>query len=230
MKKRNFLLLIAIAVMALCLTACGPSDEKLLEAETAMGLLQEAKETAENTYLDISETAQRQTLDELAEKVAEFEALEFSKMNDKKIDEVLPSINETTSACQDIQGKLSDTLKAETGIKEEKAKHTEIDAYFVNKTGMNLSSIVLKDVTANTVSDNYLGDGVILNAGYTLMGVALDIYKDSSTWELLITDDTGTEYTLSCEGLRGKETGGAAIVLTYDKEKGAGSAEVSAQP
>ncbi len=219
-----------IMILTAALTACGPSDEKLMEAETARGLLLEAREEAENTYLDVSDTSQRAALDDLATKVAEIEALDFSKMNDKKIDEVLPSITELTEGYQEIQGGLSDTLQAETQIKQEKESHAEIDVYFVNKTGMNLSKIVLKDMTRNTLSDNYLGEGVVLNDGYTLMGAALDVYRDSTSWELVITDDAGTEYDINCDELKGKELKGASIVLTYDKETGTGSAEISAQP
>ncbi len=229
MKKRRFFLIILTALLAAALTACGPSDEKLMEAETAKGLLLEAKESAENTYLDISDTSQRAALDELALKVSEIEALDFSKMNDKKIDEVLPAISEITAGYQDIQGGLSDTLKAETQIRQEAEKHAEIEVYFVNKTGMNISGIVLHDIAKDITSDSFLGDGVILGNGYTLMGAVFDIYKDSSSWELIVTDDAGTEYSFACDDLKGKELKGAAVVLTYDKETGTGSAEISAQ-
>jgi TolA-binding protein len=230
MKKRNLFLIILIAAMAFCLTACGPTDEKLAEVDSAISLLKEARQEAENVYLDVSETDQRAKLDEMNEKVAEFEAMEFSKMkNDEQIDEILPSIQALTEEYQGIRSGLADVLKAETAVKEEKAKHTELDAYFVNKTGMNITKIVLRDVTRNTESENFLGDGVVLTNGYTLMGPALDLYEGSASWEFVITDDADTEYTLSCESLRGKETKGVSIVLTYDKEKGEGAAEVSLQ-
>lgn len=227
--KNRFFLIILTVLLAAALSGCGPSDEKLMEAETAKGLLLEAKETAENTYLDISDTSKRAALDELALKVSEIEALDFTRMNDKKIDEVLPTISEITNSYQDIQSGLSDTLKAETQIRQEADKHAEIEAYFVNKTGMNISGIALHDIAKDITSDSFLGDGVILQSGYTLMGVALDVYKDSSSWELIVTDDAGTDYSFACDDLKGKELKGAAIILTYDKETGAGSAEISAQ-
>ena len=143
MTRKKILLPIITAALMLALTACGPSDEKLSEAETARSLLVEAKNSAEETYLDISDESLRSALDELAEKEAGIEALEFKKMNDKKIDEVLPEIKELTDSYQDLLGSLSDTLKSETEVKEEKEKHTELTVYFVNKTGLNLTEIVL---------------------------------------------------------------------------------------
>ncbi len=230
MNKRNFFLIMLITAMAALLVACGPSDEKLLEAETLRNQLLAARETAEETYLDISDTTNKGVLDELSGRVSEFEAMDFTKMRDKKIDEVLPSIENLTQEYADVQKVLAETLSQETQIREEKEKHAELDAYFVNKTGMNLSKIVLHDTTQNSYSDSFLGEGVILNDGYTLMGPALDIYKDSSSWEFVVTDDTGTEYVLGCESLLGKETKGAVIILSYDKEKGVGEAQLSLQP
>ena len=224
MKIKKKTILMMIAVMALLLVGCKPSDEKLAEAEQARNLLIQAKQTAEDTYLDITDTTQRSSLDELALKEAEIEQLDFTNMSDKKIDEVLPSITELTDNYQNLGKELSTILTNEAGIKDEKAKHKGLDTYFINKTGMNLSKIVLHDITADTYSDNYIGDGVTLLAGYTLMGVSLDIYSDSSEWEFVITDDADNEYTLSCESLRGEALNGASIVLTYDSKEAAGTA------
>ena len=221
--KRKFIPLIA-ALMAVLLVACGPSDEKLAEAEGARSLLAQAKQTAEDTYLDVSDTSQRSVLDSLSEKEAEIAQLDFTKMNDKKIDEILPTITELTESYQNIGKELSGVLTDETKIKEEKAKHSGLEVYFINKTEMNLSKIVLHDISANTYSDNFIGDGVTLQSGYTLMGASLDIYSDSSEWEFVITDDAGTEYTLSCESLKGEALSGASIVLIYDSKEAVGEA------
>ena len=220
MKIQKRIIPIIAAAMAVLLVACGPSDEKLAEAEEARGLLVQAKQTAEDTYLDVSDTSLRSTLDELAEKEAEIEQLDFTKMNDKKIDEVLPGITELTENYQNLGKELSSVLTSETEVKEEKAKHSSIDTYFINKTGMNLSKIQLHDI----FSDNFIGDGVNLGDGYTLMGAALDIYADSSEWEFVVTDDVGNEYTFTCESLKGKELDGASIVLTYDSKEAVGEA------
>ena len=224
MTRKKILLPIITAALMLALTACGPSDEKLSEAETARSLLVEAKNSAEETYLDISDESLRSALDELAEKEAGIEALEFKKMNDKKIDEVLPEIKELTDSYQDLLGSLSDTLKSETEVKEEKEKHTELTVYFVNKTGLNLTEIVLHDLTTDTKSDNFLGDGVSLGSGYTLMGVSLDIYKDSSEWEFIVTDEADTDHILPCDDLRTGSSDNQSIIFKYDAATGTGSA------
>ena len=225
MKNRKRIIPIIAAMMAVLLVACGPSDEKLAEAEEARGLLLQARQTAEDTYLDVSDTSLRANLDDLAEKAAEYEQLDFNKMNDKKIDEVLPGIAELTESYQNLGKELSTVLTNETGIKEEKAKHSSLDTYIINKTGLNLAKIQLHDITANTFSDNYIGYDVIFGDGYTLMGVSLDIYSDSSEWEFVATDEVGNEYTFTCESLKGQSLDGASIVLTYDSKEGIGEAK-----
>lgn len=226
MTRKKILLPIITGALMLALSACGPSDEKLSEAETARNLLVEAKTNAEETYLDISDESLRSTLDELSEKEAGIEALEFKKMNDKKIDEVLPEIKELTDSYQELCGNLSDTLKSETEVKEEKEKHTEISVYFINKTGLNLTEVVLHDLTTDTYSENYLGDGVTFGSGYTLMGVALDIYKDSSEWEFVVTDEADTDHILPCDDLRTASDKDQPITFTYDSETGTGAASL----
>ncbi|RKM58881.1 hypothetical protein D6855_12040 [Butyrivibrio sp. CB08] len=227
MTRKKILIPILIAAMALAFTACGPSDEKLAEAETARNLLVEAKTGAEETYLNITDESQKSALDELSEKEAQIEAMDFSKMNDKKIDEILPGINELTEKYQGIQGNLSDTLKTETEVKVEKEKHTELTVYFVNKTGLNLSKIVLHDLTQDSYSDNFIGDGVLLGDGYTLMGAALDIYADSSSWEFIVADEAGTDHILTCDSLKGISKENTPVELTYDPATGEGSAVLS---
>ena len=95
---------------------------------------------------------------------------------------------------------------------------------FLNKTGLNLSKIVLHDMTQDSYSDNFIGDGVLLNDGYTLMGVSLDVYADSSEWELIVTDEVNTEHHLGCDDLKGYSKENTAIELNYDPETGEGSA------
>lgn len=224
MTRKKIFLPIITGTLMLMLTACGPSDEKLSEAESARSLLVEAKTNAEETYLDISDESLKSALDELSEKEAKIEALEFKKMNDKKIDEVLPTIKELTTQYQDLYGSLSDTLKSETEVKEEKEKHTAISVYFVNKTGLDLTEIVLHDLTTDAYSENYLGDGVILGNGYTLMGVSLDTYKDSSEWEFVVTDEADTDHILTCDDLRTVSGDEQPVFFTYDAASGTGKA------
>lgn len=226
MKKSKVLTNLAVAALGLMLVACGPSNEKLQEAEEARSLLLQAREVAEQTFMDITDSSNKEKLKELSGKASEIEALDFSKMDDKKIDEVLPSITEMTDEYQSLGVDMTAILDKETAVREEKAKHEQRDVFFINKTGMNLSKVVLHDLTKDLYSDNYIGEGVTLADGYTLMGVTLDIYKDSNEWEFVVTDEGGTDYVLSCGSIRELDQNGVTIVLEYNTNTKSGSAEV----
>ncbi len=222
MKKAK--IAIMLAAMAFMLMGCKASEAKIKEAEDARAAMIAARDTAQETYLDITDSSQKAKLDELAAKAAEIESIDFSKMSEKKIDEYLPSVQEVTDSYSNIQSFLDGTLQKEKAESEEAAKNIQIDAYAINKTGMNLTELVLHDVTKDTFSDNLMGEGVVLQAGYTLMGIELEIHADSTMWEFLVKDENGTPYTLVCENLLEQAKDGVSLTLEYDKNTEMGHA------
>ena len=225
--KKNFYIIIATFILSASLLAgCGATDEKILELETAVGLMMEAKESAEEIYLDITDSSMEQKLQELDEKAKEYEELDYKKFTDSKIDEMILEVNEITAEYQSLQQNFAQTLEQETSEKAEAEKHMSVQCYLINKTGMNLVSVVLHDITEDTCSDNLLGGNVTLDAGYTLMGVVLDVTKASSEFEFVITNDNNTEFTLSCDDLSSLKIDSTSITLRYDSESKTGSASL----
>ena len=213
----------ATILMALTLVGCKPSEEKLAEAEEARLQLQTARQTAEETYLDIADTSLRSELYKLGVKVIEIEAIDFTKLNNKQIDEKLPEIAAIMEEYSAIQAKLDGTFQNEQAVNAEIAKNVQINAYILNKTGRDISSIVLHDVTRDTYSDDFITEGEPLADGYTLMGVTLEIYTDSSEWEFLVKDDNFTQRSFTCQNLKEVVESGVALTFDYDPETDTGS-------
>ena len=220
-KKR--IVCLSILIMMLMLMGCKPSEEKLNEAESARSQLLAARTAAEETYLDIADTSLRPELDQLGVQVAEIEAIDFTKMSDKKIDGVLPTIVTLTESYGVIQSKLDGTYQEESATREENAKNIEVDCYIINKMGFDLNSVVLHDITKDTYSDNLLGSGGTLVSGYTLMGVKLEINTDSEAWEFVVKNTNETSFTLPCESLAGVDKTGVSLTFEYDDEAKAGA-------
>ncbi len=218
MKKR---IVLATALMAITLVGCKPSEEKIAEAEDARLQLQTARQTAEETYLDIADTSLRSELDKLGVKVIEIEAIDFTKLSSKKIDEKLPEMAELMKEYSAIQNKLDGTFQNEQAVNAEIAKNVQISAYFLNKTGFDITSIVLHDKTTDTYSGNLIGE--TLADGYTLMGVVLEIHTDSSEWEFLVKDSYDTERSFGCEDLKEVAESGVAVTFDFDAETNTGS-------
>ena len=226
MKKRTAAGVLAIFLSAIMLVACKPSEEKLNEAETARSLLVEAKNSAEETYLDITDSSYKDKLDELGQKEAEYEKVDFSRMSNKKIDAMLPEIAALTDEYQNLGRSLDEIYTSEKKESDEASKHMGVGSYIINKTDFGIIEVKLHDITQDTYSDNLIGDGVVLEPGFTLMGIVFDINKDSSEWEIIVKDHNNTTHNFECGDMKTAGEEGLALVLRYDSAAGKGSAEV----
>lgn len=220
MNVKKIKTLMVIAACGLMLVACKPSDEKLAEAETARNTLVEYRDRAEQRYLDLTEESSRAKLDELSAQVDEVQAVDFTNMSDKKIDEYLPTVRDLIAEYSDMLGILDNVYDGEEADRVEASKHQEIECYLVNKMGVNLTSLKLHDVTTDAYSDNLLGDSVVLTDGYTLMGIMLEVHADSTDYELTASDENGKEYVFACGNLVGQGEDGMSITLKVDTESG----------
>ena len=84
MKKKNGILSLVIIGLVVILTACGPSEEKLKELETAKKQMLEIKDSAEEAYLDITDSSMENKIQELDAEVADILALDLKKFSDSK--------------------------------------------------------------------------------------------------------------------------------------------------
>ncbi len=226
MNKKKIRTLLVMILTGLMLVACKPSDEKLAEANNARNTLIEYRGRAEQKYLDLTEESNRAKLDELSAQVEETLTVDFTKMSDKKIDEYLPTIRTLITEYEAIVGVMDKTYDSEEAERTEAAKHLEVECYVLNKMGVNITSLKLHDVTTDTLSDNLLGDGVVLTDGYTLMGVMLQVHADSSAWELVASDENGKEYVMPLEGLAGIGADGTSLTLKMNTETGEAEAQL----
>lgn len=221
MKKKLALVLSVLMMMAL--VGCKPSEEKLSEANGYVDQLREYQAAAEEKYLDIADTSLRPELDALGVRAAAVYEIDFEGLSNKKIDEKIPEIQLLLGAYEDIQKKLDGTYQEESTANAELAKNRQIDAYIINKTGFDISSIILRDVTTDNLSDNLIGEGENLADGYTLMGVKLEIHTDSFQWEFIVKDVNGTQRVFTCDSLKDVSDEGVSLVLDYDLETDSGT-------
>ncbi|MCR5556241.1 MAG: hypothetical protein K6F75_01600 [Butyrivibrio sp.] len=220
--KKTIALVVSI-IMMFALMGCKASDEKLGEIEGFVGQLREYQAAAEEKYLDIADTSLRPELDALGVQAAAIYETDFSKLSNKKIDEKIPEVELLLGQYDAIQKKLDGTYQEETTANEELAKNKQIGAYIINKTGFDISSIILRDVTTDNLSDNLIGEGEKLAAGYTLMGVTLEIHTDSFQWEFIVKDLNGTQRVFACDSLKDVSDEGVSMVLDYDPETDSGT-------
>lgn len=223
MKMKKSLVILTALVMSIALVGCKPSAEKISEAEGLRTQLQEKRTAAEEKYLDLADASLRPELDALGVRAQAFEGMDFSRLSNKDINEKIPELEVLLGDYDEIQQKLDGEYQVEAQANEELAKNMQIDAYVINKTGMDISSIILHDKTTDSYSGNLVGDGELLQNGYTLMGIKLEVNADSTEWEFLVKDSVDTQRVFSCESLNNASKDGVSLVFEYDADTDTGS-------
>ncbi len=201
MKVKKKCMICLMSIMAISLTACGPSEEKLSEVQVALQAMDNARSIAQDTYGDLIDSSYGEQLETLVSASEKFDELEYEKMNDTKIDEVLPSINELTASFEALESSLLEISEKEKQEAELEGRYVDVQGYIVNKTGQTITSIILRDEAEDTDSDNMIIDGVELGSGEILMGIVFEVYVPTDKWSIVITTAEGNSYTAEVEGL-----------------------------
>ncbi len=213
MKKRINILVIA-AMTTVMLVGCKASEEKLAEVNNEIQEIEELKTQAEDVYGNITDSSMRSDLDTLNAEEEEAIAVDYSKKSDKKIDsEVLPVLDELKESYTDILNQLNEVYEKEAELKEEAQNYVDIQAYIVNNSGLDITSIVIKDNTKETESSNIIGENATLAAGQSLIGAVLSIYTPSTDRVLVITDSSSNTYNYAINDMPTEAEGIITITI-----------------
>ena len=193
MRKRFFAA--GLLMAALFIGGCGLSEENLQLITETMDELTKTKTEAEAMFGKITDSDNQAYLSKLEEEYSEFEATEFEKLKDEDVEEMVPRMKELISSYDELLNELGNVYKYEQDSAAEEAKYKDVSCYIENKSGSELSSIVLKDVTKGESSENILFEGTTLPSGRILAGVTFTLYEESTSWQLVTTDTLGNENT-----------------------------------
>ena len=182
-------------VMALLIGGCGLSEENLQLVTETRENLTKAKTEAETIYGKVTDDDNEKYLADLATEYEEFEALNLEKLKDEDVEELVPRMKDLISSYEELYIELESVHKYEQDTAAEEAKYKEVTCYIENKSGSELSGIVLNDVTKGESSDNILFEGETLPSGRMLAGVTFSLYSESTAWQLVTTDTLGNENT-----------------------------------
>ena len=225
MSKKIKIIITAVLLGAL-LASCGVSQEKIDEAGQSVETMKTAREKAEATFLDITDSSRERELEILGKEADGLIATDINKLNSKKIDSFISQVKDLTVSYQSMNEEFAAILETETQEREERANHTFYDVYLVNNSGKDFT--VVNFIDSNTMTTyKLLDDGAVLKNGYTLMGVRMDINKTSDKWSFNCEEADGTEYFFICEGLAGRDLDGATFTLKINSETGEEIAAVS---
>lgn len=212
MKKRLFTV-ITILTLAM-LSACGMSKDNQALAEAKREELRSARKAAEELYSQLTVDTFGDALYNFEQKEEEYEALEFKKVKNKDTEGVLMGMDSLIYDYQYLCGEMEKELKVEQDLSEDIAKYHDVLCYIENKSGSELSSMVVKD-SAGGDSGNLLFDGMTLPSGRIIAGITITLYE-GNTYTLVTTDTLGNEntYELSFEKeMADMEENGISIII-----------------
>ena len=194
MKKRICFLAIAV-VSSLMLTACGPSEKKVGEAQEKYVQLIEKHNQVVEIHKNVDDASFDGALLELKGKVAEVEAYNLADMHDDEID-LLIQIMDALIASYDGYLETLSEIKGQ----EEAAVRIPTAIALTNGTELSFTGLKLYEQGDSAIHVDVLENLEPLLPGQSLTGLLVQRDVDNTPWVLALTDSEGREYEIAIHG------------------------------
>lgn len=210
-KKRGTLLLLA-GMLCLALTACGPSEEKITQAQQKYAELTQIHNTVVDAHKDISDNSLDETLSDLKEKVDTVRNYNLQEMNDEEIDLLIQTMDALIASYDNYLEVLGEMKAAEIA-----AVLTPIPVTLSNNTELSFVSLSLYEENSPGLQSDVLDGLTDFAPGQSLTG--LMIYRDAALtpWVLKLTGEDGTVLEFSLPAADYSEAG-ITLILSFDAE------------
>lgn len=201
-------------LLSFLLTGCGPSEEKIAQAQETYRQLIDLHNQVVEAHQTISDDSLDKELSALADEIKQAEQYHLNEMKDEEIDQLIASMDASIASYRDYLNTIKD-MKAQ----EDAAVLVSIHASLHNDTSLTFRKLSLYGKDASAPHADLLENTDGLVPGQYLTG--LIIYRDVSAtpWILALEDAEGTAYEIE---LPVKEYQGESVSLslTYDSEAG----------
>ena len=204
-----------LAGIMFTLSACGMSKENLAIATETRDSLTAVSKESDKLYGELTDESHKNELDELDTKLEEYNAIELKKVKDDEAEELIAGMKDLTASYESLNDTMKTEIEQYKAQIEEEAKYKDILCYIENKSGSELSGIIIKDISKGTESENLLFEGQTLPQGRILSGVIFTVYEESSQRQLITTDTLGNEvtYNLELSGISEMSESGISIKI-----------------
>lgn len=196
--------------LSFAFTGCGPSEEKIAQAQDAYTALTQLHNQVVEAHGLIDDNSLDKELVALAEKVKQIETYHLNELKDEEIDSLLQTMRDLTDSYEEY-------LSAINTIKEEEtaAILTEIPLTLLNNTEMTFQALALYSEDSVSHEADVLEDTPGFVPGQYLAGLV--IYRDVSDtpWILKLENTEGAVYEIQLPvNTYGED--GVSLTLTYD--------------
>lgn len=210
---KKILSLFIICSYCFLMTACGPSEEKIEQAQQKYSQLVEMHNQVVEAHKSISDASMDETLTEISGQIAGFEEFNLAEMKDEEIDALIESMDLVITSYEDALKEINE-IKA----KEDAAVLTSIPVSVENGTSFTFTSLKLYETGDYGAHTNVLEDMNGLLPGQAVTGLMIERDVDNTSWMLTLADTEGAEYEYELKVSEYDETG-ITLKLSYDVEE-----------
>ncbi len=208
--NRKIFFFIIVCFIGLMFTACGPSKEKVEQAQEKYVQLIAKHNQVVELHKDIDDASLDEALLKLKEKVAEVEAYNLADMQDEEIDLLIQIMDALIESYDGYLDTLSDIWGA-----EEAAVRVPVFITLKNSTELSFSSLKLYEEGDGGVHVNILENLEPLTPGKSLTGLVIQRDVNNTPWILSLADLEGREFEIVIHGEEYGES--VSLDMVYDE-------------
>ena len=213
MKIKIFTLVFCV-FLPLLFTGCGPSDEKIAQAQETYRHLTDVHNQVVAAHKDLSDSSLDEELVSLTDEIRQVEQYNLNELDDEQIDQLIASMDSVIKSYEDYLDTIED-LKAQ----EDAAVITSIQASLHNNTSLTFQKLSLYSKNAPSSKADILEGTAGLAPGQSLTGLIIDRDVSSTPWLVALEDANGKSYEIELS-VEEYHTDGVSLSLTYDSETG----------
>ena len=211
---RRIITILSICCLCLLMASCGPSDEKVTQAQQKYTELIEMHNQVVDAHDKVSDGSLDQSLTKLREQITVIEGYDLTEMKDEEIDGLIDTMDSLIDSYNESLVKLTKMLE-----KENAELIITIPVTVINNTSFTFSSLTLYQKGDTSHRVNILDELSDLVPDQSLTGLMIYRNAQNTPWILTITntEDTAFELTLPVEDYSEE---GVHLSLVYDNETG----------
>lgn len=188
MRKKVITGLLIFLAMSFLLMSCGPSDEKIIEAQAKYRELVSSHNQVAEAYEAIDDDSLMEDLNVLSEKIEAVESFNLYEMKDEEIDiliDTMDSLNQSYSGYLKTIGEIR--------LTEEAAVLTPYTFTLVNETDRTFAELSLMEKGEKDLVSNALESLQGLLPGQEITGLTVYRDVDNTPWILSLSEATSQE-------------------------------------
>ncbi len=205
-------LFILCALLPILLAGCGPSEEKITQAQALYAQLADLHNQVVEAHKGIADDSLDQNLVALGKKVEQIGQYDLSEFKDEQIDLLMESMRSIIDSYEEYLETINQIKAQETA-----AVLTSIPVTLSNNTEFTFQTLQLYSINDPSQNANVLEDTSGFAPGQTITGLV--IYRDvsSTPWNLVLQSADGASHEFELN-VKGYSESGVTLTLTYDSE------------